>query len=178
VIEDRELCHLCYRHLQGRECWSKDKVPNCGVDGCQVAHHHLLHGALVQGRVMVVQEVGAKKAGIFLCSEDVRVKSAGDANSLHTLYDWGATVTLVTHAAAAKVGQERKRQVAAAVAGLGRRCTMVDSYYMVPVVDGNGMVRVVRALGVDHIVTLAAADITGDVVTRILQTEGFTEKLA
>ncbi len=93
VIEDRELCHLCYRHLQGRECWSKDKVPNCGVDGCQVAHHHLLHGALVQGRVMVVQEVGAKKAEVFLCREDVRVRSAGEASSLHTLYDWGATGT-------------------------------------------------------------------------------------
>ncbi len=44
VIEERELCHLCYRHLQGRECCSKDKVPNCGVDGCQAAHHNLLHG--------------------------------------------------------------------------------------------------------------------------------------
>ena len=87
VIEDRELCHLCYRHLQGRECWSKDKVPNCGVDGCQAAHHHLLHGALVQGRVMVVQEISARKAEVFLCREDVRVKSAGEANSLHTLYD-------------------------------------------------------------------------------------------
>ncbi len=49
---------------------------------------------------------------------------------------------------------------------------------MVPVVDGNGVVRVVRALGVDHIATLAAADVTGDVVTRIPQTEGFAEKLA
>ncbi len=66
VIEDRELCHLCYWHLQGRECCSKDKVPNCGVDGCQAAHHHLLHGALVQGRVMVVQEIGARKAGGLL----------------------------------------------------------------------------------------------------------------
>jgi hypothetical protein len=99
VIEDRELCHLYYRHLQGRECWSKDKVPNCGVDGCQAAHHHLLHGALVQGRVMVVQEVSARKAEVFLCREDVRVRSVGEANSLPTLYDWGATVTLVTHAA-------------------------------------------------------------------------------
>ncbi len=178
VIEDRELCHLCYRRLQGRECWSKDKVPNCGVDGCQAAHHHLLHGALVQGRVMVVQEVGAKKAGVFLCREDVRVKSAGGASSLHTLYDWGATVTLVTHAAAAKAGLERKRQVAAAIAGLGGRCTMVYSYYMVPVVDSDDVVRVVKALGVDHIATLAAADIAGDVVTRIPQTEGFAEKLA
>jgi hypothetical protein len=37
-IEDRELCQLCYQHLRGRECWSKDKVPNCRVDGCQAAH--------------------------------------------------------------------------------------------------------------------------------------------
>ncbi len=79
---------------------------------------------------------------------------------------------------AAKAGLERKMQVAAAVAGLGGRCTTVDSYYMVPVVDGDDAVRVVRALGVDHIATLAAADVTEDVVTRIPQTEGFAEKLA
>jgi hypothetical protein len=48
----------------------------------------------------------------------------------------------------------------------------------VPVVDGDDVVRVVKALGVDHIATLAAADITGDIVTRIPQTEGFAEKLA
>ncbi len=35
-----------------------------------------------------------------------------------------------------------------------------------------------RALGVDHIATLAAADVTRDVVTRIPQTEDFAEKLA
>jgi hypothetical protein len=86
-IEERELCHLCYRHLQGRDCWSKDKVANCGEDGCQAAHHHLLHGALVQGRVMIVQDIGAKKAGVFLCREDIRVKGAGGTSSLHALYD-------------------------------------------------------------------------------------------
>ncbi len=61
---------------------------------------------------------------------------------------------------------------------MGGRCTTVDSYYMVPVVDGDDAVRVVRALGVDHIATLAAADVTEDVVTMIPQTEGFAEKLA
>jgi hypothetical protein len=55
---------------------------------------------------------------------------------------------------------------------------MVDSYYLVPVVDGDDVVRVVKALGVDHIATLAAADIAGDVVTRIPWIEGFAEKLA
>ncbi len=125
---------------------------------------------------MVVQGIGAKKVKVFLCREDVCVKSAGEANCLHALYDWGATVTLVTHAAAAKAGLERKRQVSAAIAGLGCRCTMVDSYYMVPVVDGDNVVRVVKALGVDHIATLAAADITEDIMMRIPRTKGFAER--
>jgi hypothetical protein len=48
----------------------------------------------------------------------------------------------------------------------------------VPVVDSDDAVRVVKALGVDHIATLAAADVTEDIVTRIPQTKGFVEKLA
>jgi hypothetical protein len=84
-IDNRELCRLCYRHLRRRDCWSKDKVPNCGVDGCEAAHHHLLHGTLVEGRVMVVQGIGARKARVFLCREDVRVEGAGKASRLHTL---------------------------------------------------------------------------------------------
>ncbi len=55
------------------------------------------------------------------------MEGAGKARRLHALYDWGATVTLVTHAAAEKAGLERKRQPAAAIAGLGGRCTMVNS---------------------------------------------------
>jgi hypothetical protein len=88
-IDGRELWRLCYRHLQGRECWSLGKVPNCGADGCEAAHHPLLHGALVEGRVMVVQEVGDRKAQVYLCREDLRVEVAGKTSRLHTLYDWG-----------------------------------------------------------------------------------------
>jgi hypothetical protein len=69
------------------------------------------------------------------------VEGAGKAGRLHALYNWGATVTLVTHAAAEKAGVERNRQPAAAIAGLGSRCTMVNSYYMVLVVDGKDEVR-------------------------------------
>jgi hypothetical protein len=49
---------------------------------------------------------------------------------------------------------------------------------MVPAVDKYDVVRVVKALGVDHIATLAAADVTEDIVTRLPQTKGFVEKLA
>ena len=59
---------------------------------------------------MIVQDISAKKAGVFLCREDIRVKGAGGTSSLHALYDWGATITLVTHEAAAKAGLERRMQ--------------------------------------------------------------------
>ena len=101
------------------------------------------------------------RRGRFTCvplREDVRVEGAGKVARLHTLYDWGATVTLVAHAAAEKAGLKRVRQPAAAIAKLNGRCTMVDSFYMVPVVDGDDKLRSVKALGVDRIATLAATD--------------------
>jgi hypothetical protein len=177
-VDTRELCWLCYRHLRGRDCWSKDKVPNCGVDSCEAAHHPLLHGTLVEGRVMVVQGIGREKAQVFLCREDICVEGAGKAGRLHTLYDWDATVTLVTHTAAEKAGSERRRQPAAAIAGLGGRCTMVDSYYVVPVVDGDDKVQSVKALGVDHITNLVAMTMPTDIGRRLPQAKGFEEKLA
>jgi hypothetical protein len=112
---------------------------------------------------MVVRGIGAGEVKVFLCREDIRVEGAGKASCLHALYNWGATVTLVTHAASVKAGLERKRQTPAAIAGVGGRCTMIDSYYMVPVVDGNNKVRVVKALGVDHITMLAASNVTEDI---------------
>jgi hypothetical protein len=51
-----------------------------------------------------VQGIGGEKAQVYLCREDVRMEGAGKVGRLHTLYNWGATVTLVTHAAAEKAG--------------------------------------------------------------------------
>jgi hypothetical protein len=127
---------------------------------------------------MVVQGISGEEAQVFLCREDIRVEGAGKAGCLHTLYDWGATVTLVTHAAAERAGLKRMRQPAAAIAGLGGRCTMVDSYYMVRVVDGDDKVRSVKALGVDHIAMLAATDVPTDIGRRLPQAKGFEGKLA
>jgi hypothetical protein len=84
----------------------------------------------------------------------------------------------VTHATAEKAGLRRMRQPAAAIAGLGGRCTTVDSYYMVPVIDGDDKVWSVQALGVDHITTLAATDVPTDIGRRLSQAKGFEEKLA
>jgi hypothetical protein len=59
---------------------------------------------------MVVQGIGDKKAQVRLCREDMRVEVAGKTSRLHTLYNWGATVTLVTHAGTKKAGLKWVRQ--------------------------------------------------------------------
>jgi hypothetical protein len=163
-IDGCELCRLCYRHLQGRECWSQGKVPNCGVDGCEAPHHPLLHGAIME--VMVVQGIGERKVQVHLCREDVRVEVAGKTSRLHTLYDWVSTVTLVTHTAAKKAGLKRVRQPPSAIAGLSGGCTIVDSYYMVPV-DGDDKVRSLKTLGVSRITTWEATDLPADIEKRL-----------
>jgi hypothetical protein len=82
------LCLLCYRCLSGRECWSLGKVPNCNIDGCSAPHHPLLYGAIVAGRVMIVQRTDKEQAQVQLCHEDVRVEVAGKTTLLHAFYNW------------------------------------------------------------------------------------------
>jgi hypothetical protein len=90
----------------------------------------------------------------------------------------GGTVTLVTHAAAEKAGLKQVRQPISAIAGLSSGCTMVDSYYMVPVIDRDNKVRSVKAMGLNRIATLAATDVPADIERRFLQTKGFGKRLA
>jgi hypothetical protein len=84
----------------------------------------------------------------------------------------------VTHAAAEKAGLKRVRQPTAALAGLSGGYTMVDSYYMVPVLDGDNKVRSVKAMGVNRIATLAATDAPTDIERRLPQAKGFGKRLA
>ncbi len=83
----------------------------------------------------------------------------------------------MTHAASEKAGLKWVRQPTAGIAGLSGGCRMVDSYYMVPVVDGNDKVRSVKAMGVDRIATLAATDAPTDIERRLPQAEGFGKRL-
>jgi hypothetical protein len=106
-VDQRELCCLCFCHLKGRECWSLGKVPNCTIHEFNAPHHSLLHAALVAGHIMIVQKLGEEQSQVHLCREDVRLEVAGRTTRLHALYDWGASVTLITHAAAKEAGQSR-----------------------------------------------------------------------
>jgi hypothetical protein len=62
------------------------------------------HDALILGRALVVQEVGGDSGQSYSCQEDIRAEVAGKTHSLHTLHDWGGTLTIITHGAAARAG--------------------------------------------------------------------------
>jgi hypothetical protein len=125
-----------------------------------------------------VQGISEKKVQAHLCWEDMRVEVAGKTSHLHALYDWGASVTLVTHAAVEEAGLKRVRQPTSAVAGLSGGCTVVDAHYMVLVVDGGDRVRVVKAMGEDSIAALGITDAPGDIEKRFPQAKGWGNKLA
>jgi hypothetical protein len=96
IIKRRELCPLCFRHLEARECWSKGKVPNCGINECNKPHHPALHVQTTRGHAMVVlaKGPGEEKEQNHLCREKVKIEVAGRAQRLHAMHNWGTSVTL------------------------------------------------------------------------------------
>jgi len=59
-VRRRELCILCFQHLETKRCWSLGKVDNCGVRGCSRAHNALLHDVLQNEEVMMVSALPGK----------------------------------------------------------------------------------------------------------------------
>jgi hypothetical protein len=55
---------------------------------------------------------------------------------------------------------------------------MVNSHYMVPVVDGDDKVRSVKAMGVSRIAALEATDVPTDIEKRFPQARGYGKRLA
>ncbi len=147
-VEEKRLCKLCFRHLAINECWAKGKTPNCTVRGCGREHNHLLHDAIVTGKALVIQEVGGDSGRSYSCREDIRAEVAGKTHLLHTLHDWGATLTLITHDAADRAGLTPIRHSAQLVSGLGGRCLESTCFYVVPFVDASDEIQTLRATGV------------------------------
>jgi hypothetical protein len=134
------------------------------------------HGGLCHDRAGL-QGIGEEKAQVHLCREEVRVEVADKTNRLHTLSVWGALVTLVTYAAAGRTGLKRVKHPTSEVARLSGGCTVVEFHYMVPVVDGEDRVRIVKAMGVDSIAALGATDVPADIEKMFPQTKGWGNKL-
>jgi hypothetical protein len=99
VVRRRELCILCFRHLDTKRCWSLGKVSNCNVQGCGRGHNYLLHDVLQNEEVMMVSALPGRTCEPELslrCRQMVAAENEGQCFRLNVLYDWGATVSMIS----------------------------------------------------------------------------------
>jgi hypothetical protein len=68
------------------------------------------------------------------------------------------------------------RQPTTAVAGLNGGCMVVGFHYMVPIVDGDNRLRVVKAMGMDSIAALGATSVPANIEKRFPQTKDWGNK--
>ncbi len=91
---------------------------------------------------------------IRLCMQMVPVEAAsGAVQGLHTLYDWGSTVTLVRRESARRLGFRPAQVAQTIVNGLGGATVAVTGCHFLPLVDVRGKHQVVCAFEVEEITT-------------------------
>jgi hypothetical protein len=125
VIQKKKLCQFCFRHPDTQPCPSQS-LAACPIRGCMRMHHRMLHRALLEmapnsgGRdpaedlltsdskdstlVTSDEEEGGEPEKSRLCMQMVPVEANGVVQGLHTLYDWGSTVTLVRRESMRRLG--------------------------------------------------------------------------
>jgi hypothetical protein len=154
LVQRKELCQLCFRHLDSNKCWSLGKIPNCEVPECGASHHSLLHDAIAKTRAMIVKRMDDESPNVLLCRQEAGVKCGREITQMNVLYDWGATASMITHRAAARanlIPMPRKEQEVAGLNGMKSRsgCT-----YEMSMVDHSDQVKLIHAAGVDKIAWL------------------------
>ncbi len=90
-----------------------------------------------------------------LCQQRVPLEVNGNLTSLHTLYDWESTNTLVRKESARRIGLQGVRAPRQAIRGYQGEGLITDSVYYLPLLDVDGNIQVIRAYGVDEIAVVA-----------------------
>ena len=90
-----------------------------------------------------------------LCQQRVPLEVNGNLMSLHTLYDWESSNTLVRIESARRIGLQGMRAPRQAIKGYQGVGTITDSVYYLPLLDADGNIQVIRAHGVEEIAIVA-----------------------
>jgi hypothetical protein len=102
----------------------------------------------------------------------ISVEIGGRSQQLQVLYDSGATLTLITHEAADRTGLQHIRQQLKSVSGLNGVVVSSSCFYMVPMVDCNDEVQVIKAFGVARIAWMDQGTLPPDMDARFPQLTG------
>ncbi len=87
---------------------------------------------------MTQSPVGSGAERPHICQQKVPVEVERVLHSLHTLYDWGSTVTLVRRESARRMGLRHLRTVQRSVRGFKGSTVIIDGCHFLPLVDAGG----------------------------------------
>jgi hypothetical protein len=157
VVPRRELCILCFRHLDTKRCWSLGKVDICNVRGCGRAHNYLLHDVLQNEEVLMVSALPGRVSepeSVVRCRQMVAAENEGQCFRLNVLYDWGATVSMISEEAVEVMGLSTTKQTKRIIKGLGGATTVSKGNCTLSLVARNGDRKTVTAWEVGEIASL------------------------
>jgi hypothetical protein len=102
------------------------------------------------------EDEGGEPEKVRLCMQMVPVEAtSGEVQRLHTLYDWGSTVTLVKRESARRLGFRPAQVAQRIVNGLGGNPVTVTGCHFLPLIDVRGKHQVICAFEVEEITTVA-----------------------
>ncbi len=171
IVRPRELCILCFRHLDTKRCWSLGKVDSCNVRGCGRAHSSLLHDVLQNEEVLMVSALPGRVSepeAILRCRQMVAAENEGQCFRLNILYNWGATVSMISEETVEVMGLSATKQAKRIIKGLGGATTVSKGTCTLSLVARNGDRRTLTAWEVGEIASLPGGQPPEDVDEQFL----------
>jgi hypothetical protein len=101
------------------------------------------------------EEDGGEPGKSRLCMQMVPVEANNIVQGLHTLYDWGSTVTLVRRESMRRLGFRPAQAAQRIVNGFGGAAVPVTGCHFLPLIDVRGKHQVICAFEVEEITTVA-----------------------
>ncbi len=184
VIQRKQLCQFCFRHPDTQPCPSHSlpacPIRGCMHMLHRMLHRAVIREEarpIVVGVEKELEERGGEQdhyvthsEGLTplnsdksegekpekprLCQQMAPVKANGVMHSLHTLYDWGSTVTLVRKESARRMGLWPVQAAQRFVKGFEGSTVFVTGCHFLPLVDARGNHQVICAYEVEEITSM------------------------
>jgi hypothetical protein len=141
-------------------------VDNCNVRGCGRGHNYLLHDVLQNEEVMMVSALPGRVSeleSVLRCRQMVAAENEGQCFRLNVLYDWGATVSMISEEAVEVMGLSIAKQAKRIIKGLGGATTVSKGTCTLSLVARNGDRKTVTAWEVGEIASLPGGQPPEDV---------------
>jgi len=142
VLQEKQLCFFCYKHLSSQECFARSDAgyKGCGLNGCKDHHDEELHCVVNTARLFSVHVQPANpapEAQVFTLRHNIK-------NGCNIAFDSGSDRTAVTEDYARRMGLQRL-DCSTTATGLGRTSATTGGMYVVKLCDRWGNMHSLEA---------------------------------